>query len=243
MKYDVFISYASEDRDTVARQLADQLRALGLSVWFDQTALKVGDNLRASIDAGLSQSKFGVVILSKYFFAKEWTKLELEGLFSRDVLGGKVILPVWHDVTQEEVSRFSPMLSNRLSADTQDGIPAVAQLLVASMADADSTETKSKAILTASSRINRLPSCPECNVRVSPTAELCPSCGYRLLGRENLKHCSRCAIDVIPINDPKYKFPLCPLCKGPLYSLTEFLLGIVIAFSIIAALLYVIANS
>ena len=36
-QWDVFISYASEDREAVARPLAALLRELGVTVWFDQT--------------------------------------------------------------------------------------------------------------------------------------------------------------------------------------------------------------
>ncbi|WP_185649566.1 toll/interleukin-1 receptor domain-containing protein [Clostridium sp. DJ247] len=38
MNYDVFISHASEDKDTLARQLADMLSILNLKVWYDDFA-------------------------------------------------------------------------------------------------------------------------------------------------------------------------------------------------------------
>jgi hypothetical protein len=47
---DVFISYASEDRDGVARPLAHVLRELGVTVWFDECELRIGDNLRRRLD-------------------------------------------------------------------------------------------------------------------------------------------------------------------------------------------------
>jgi hypothetical protein len=40
-------------------------------VWFDEFTLKVGDSLRRTIDHGLGYSRFGVVVLSPAFFAKE----------------------------------------------------------------------------------------------------------------------------------------------------------------------------
>jgi hypothetical protein len=43
---DVFISYSSEERDTVAKPLAELLISIGVSVWFDKYDLKVGDSLR-----------------------------------------------------------------------------------------------------------------------------------------------------------------------------------------------------
>lgn len=46
--YDVFISHASEDKDAVVRPLAHALREGGLSVWYDEFELKLGDSLRRS---------------------------------------------------------------------------------------------------------------------------------------------------------------------------------------------------
>ena len=69
--WDAFISHASEDKDDFVRPLADGLTECGLSVWFDEFELKVGDRLRESIDRGLSQSRFGIVVLSPHFFEKQ----------------------------------------------------------------------------------------------------------------------------------------------------------------------------
>jgi hypothetical protein len=43
MPWDVFISHASEDKEPLARQLADLLRAQGVSVWLDESELTLGD--------------------------------------------------------------------------------------------------------------------------------------------------------------------------------------------------------
>ena len=81
-KYDVFISHAGEDKDAIVRPLAHALRERGVSVWYDEFSLRVGDSLRRSIDLGISNSRFGLVVLSKPFFAKGWSQYELDGLVS-----------------------------------------------------------------------------------------------------------------------------------------------------------------
>ena len=121
-KWDVFVSHASEDKVEVADPLVEELRNIGLNVWYDTTELFLGDSLRKKIDDGLSKSKYGVVILSKSFFEKEWPNKELNALFSREIEGSKVILPIWHNVTQEDVLAFSPMLSDKLAINTSKGI-------------------------------------------------------------------------------------------------------------------------
>jgi TIR domain len=125
---DAFISHASEDKETVARPLAEHLRELGHSLWFDEHELVVGDSLSESIDRGLSTSRFGVVILSHAFFAKQWPRRELRGLVAKEVLDGeRVILPVWHDIDARDVARFSPPLADVLAARTSDELDDVAR--------------------------------------------------------------------------------------------------------------------
>ncbi len=79
--WDIFISHASEDKDTVARPLAERLRSLGLRVWYDEFTLSLGDSLRQSIDYGLANSRFGVAVLSPNCLTKNWSKKELDGLY------------------------------------------------------------------------------------------------------------------------------------------------------------------
>lgn len=129
-QWDFFICHASEDKHDVVEPLAAELERLGCSVWLDQWTLSIGDSLSEKIDHGLERSKYGVVVLSKSFFAKKWTKRELSGLVQKEVAGEKVILPVWHDVDEEDVRSFSLTLVDKVAARTSDGIPHVASQLV-----------------------------------------------------------------------------------------------------------------
>lgn len=130
MKYDVFISHASEDKDDVARPLATRLESLGLRVWFDECQLTIGDSLRREIDRGLIESRFGVIILSPAFLAKEWPNKELDGLVAREDGRGKVILPIWHKVTNIDIGRFSPILADKLAISTDRGLAVVANSIL-----------------------------------------------------------------------------------------------------------------
>ena len=116
--HDVFISHASEDKDDVVRPLAIALKEKGLSVWYDEFELKIGDSLRRKIDKGLATSKFGIVVLSRNFIKKGWTNYELDGIMTRVVDGGQVLLPIWHDITKKEVVDYSPSLADKLARNT-----------------------------------------------------------------------------------------------------------------------------
>ncbi|WP_026706565.1 DUF1883 domain-containing protein [Flavobacterium soli] len=117
-QYDVFISHASEDKDEVVRPLAQALKSEGLSVWYDEFELKIGDSLRRKIDKGLANSKFGIVVLSKDFIRKGWTNYELDGIITKSVSGEQIVLPIWHNITKKEVIDFSPSLADKLARNT-----------------------------------------------------------------------------------------------------------------------------
>ena len=121
-EFDIFICHASEDKKEFVEPLARELRERGLRVWYDSFTLKLGDRLRSAIDKGLSFSRFGVVVLSPSFCRKDWPKRELEGLLALERDGHKVILPLWHGVTVEDVTRFSPMLADRVALSSETPI-------------------------------------------------------------------------------------------------------------------------
>jgi len=49
---------------TIARPLYDALVRAGVTVWYDDAVLTIGDSLRRKIDEGLSRCRFGIVILN-----------------------------------------------------------------------------------------------------------------------------------------------------------------------------------
>lgn len=129
MNYDVFISYASEDRQEVAKPLQKLLTDAGLRVWFDDTELDLGDGLKAHLDHAISQSRYAVAILSSHYVKKTWTNNELAAFFSLENRNRKVILPIRHRMTQEDISKFSPLLANRLSVSTAEGLNHVSETI------------------------------------------------------------------------------------------------------------------
>lgn len=117
--HDVFISHASEDKDEIAGPLARLLVDRGLAVWYDEFSLTIGDSLRRDIDRGLASSQFGVLVLSPHFFEKEWTKAELDGLVAKQRASGeKVLLPIWHRITKDDVLTNSPTLADLKALNT-----------------------------------------------------------------------------------------------------------------------------
>lgn len=117
-RHDVFISHASEDKDAIVRSLANALTRKGLKVWYDEFTLRIGDSLRQKIDRGLATSRVGLVVLSPSFIAKGWTNYELDGIVTRTVSGEQILLPIWHNITKQQVIDFSPSLADKVARST-----------------------------------------------------------------------------------------------------------------------------
>jgi hypothetical protein len=138
--FDVFISHASEDKDSVVRALAAALNDdHGLRVWYDEFELRIGDSLRRKIDAGIARSRFGVVVLSHSFFAKNWSQYELDGLVVREMHDGRqIILPLWHNISKDEIIAKSPSLADKVALQTATStIDEIADQVAAVVGEAD----------------------------------------------------------------------------------------------------------
>ena len=122
--WDIFLSYAREDR-VEALELAQQLRVEGLDAWHDELLVHLGDPLRRSIDRGLADSRYGVVLLSHAFFEKRWPQRELDALFALEEQGRKKLLPVLKCLSRADLADVSPLISDRVSASLDDGMDHV----------------------------------------------------------------------------------------------------------------------
>ena len=70
----IFLSYASQDVEA-ARRICDAFRAVGLEVWFDQSALRGGDAWDASIRRQIKECALFVPVISAN------TQVRAEGYF------------------------------------------------------------------------------------------------------------------------------------------------------------------
>lgn len=129
--HDVFVSHASEDKDRFVRPLAEALRVGSINVWYDEWELEVGDRLVERINDGLARSRFGVVVPSPAFFAKNWPRAELQALATLEMKDGRDrLLPVWLDLGSDEIGDFAPLLLGRLALQASEGVDEVAGGLI-----------------------------------------------------------------------------------------------------------------
>ena len=116
--WDVFISHSSEDKDGFVRPLAHSLTALGLSVWYDEFSLRLGESLSGSIDVGLRESRRGILVITPAFLRKRWPQAEYRALLQREVDEGDVLVPLWHGVSRKSIRTYSPLLADKVALIT-----------------------------------------------------------------------------------------------------------------------------
>lgn len=150
----LFICHASEDQPDFVKPLADKL-AKEFEVWYAPYELHLGDSLREKIDVGLKKCDYGIVVVSHAFFAKNWPQSELDALFALEKQSRKIILPIWKDVTKDDVQEYSPLLAARLAANVSQGIEQVVDAIRLAIGAAQKQRELS-ALETATSKVAKL---------------------------------------------------------------------------------------
>ena len=116
---DIFLCHAWDDRQSVAKELYDLLVARGVSVWFSEQDIGLGEPFLRAIDKGLAKSRIGIVLVTpallKRLPAAGVADKELSVLLARDQL-----VPVVDKTTYDALRDVSPMLASRNGLDTAE---------------------------------------------------------------------------------------------------------------------------
>lgn len=112
----VFISHTSSDKDLLVRPLVRAMQDHGVDAWFDEISMQPGDSLVRTIDKGLIDCDFAVIVVSPAFMRKKWPEYEFASLVSRELHGSrKLIVPVWFNVSREDVAAYSLAFADKLA--------------------------------------------------------------------------------------------------------------------------------
>ena len=128
---DVFICHDSRDRESFVRPLAQALSKRMVKVWYDEFSIALGESVLEKIEEGLRECRFGIVILSSHFLeGKPWSRREFRSLSARETESNmKVILPLWVNVTREDVAAYSQDLADKKALNATDGIERIADAI------------------------------------------------------------------------------------------------------------------
>ncbi len=115
----IFLCHAWDDRQGVAKELYDLLVIRGVTVWFSENDISLGEPFLRAIDRGLAKSRIGIVLVTpallKRLPAAGVADKELSVLLARDQL-----VPIVHNTTYGALRDVSPMLASRNGLDTAD---------------------------------------------------------------------------------------------------------------------------
>ncbi len=104
-KINIFISHTSKDHDFVwelTKKLKKDLSNI-VNIFIDDWEIKVGDSMVGKIDEAAQNADFFIIVLSKYSLKQEWIQREIDIAFTRLIQKKSKILPVWLDISEEQV--------------------------------------------------------------------------------------------------------------------------------------------
>ncbi len=111
--YDVFISHARKDKLTYVNSLKNEIKKLGVNIFYDTDVIDWGDNWKAAILDGTAKSEFAIIVISENFFGREWTEIELKEFLERqNATKQKIVLPLLHGITVEKLKEKYPSLGD-----------------------------------------------------------------------------------------------------------------------------------
>lgn len=125
-----FISHVFEDKKEIADPLNQALRAAGFKVWYSGSDLRTGDDLNQTILGIIPTCKYAIVIISPDYLKSEWANKELNAIEALEASGQKIILPVWHNLSQKEIKTAFPFLADRFAVFSSQGMQTIIPKLI-----------------------------------------------------------------------------------------------------------------
>ncbi|HBH26514.1 MAG TPA: hypothetical protein DDX54_03835 [Rhodospirillaceae bacterium] len=110
-----FICHDAKDKDIFVKDLVLQLSRKMCPVWYDEFSIRPGDDIRKKIDEGIKKSKKCVIIISKNLIDNtRWADREVGCILEKEMKERKtVIIPVWLNVSHNEVYDYDAFLSGK----------------------------------------------------------------------------------------------------------------------------------
>lgn len=119
LEYDVFLSHANADKENLIEELNTSLKKLGIKIFYDKEELEWGDNWKDRILNGTKKAEFAIIVISQNFFDREWTERELNEFLNRQNQNGqKLILPILHNITIQQLKEKYPSVADIQAIDS-----------------------------------------------------------------------------------------------------------------------------
>lgn len=133
-KRDVFICHASADKLSLARPLNAALIARGLSVWYDEAEIGLGENIVNALQRGLASSRYVAALITPAFLEGQGhhRREELNAALSMQInRGTTVVIPIVAGVDHARLEQELPFVAARRYDSLARGVEQVADSLSA----------------------------------------------------------------------------------------------------------------
>ena len=118
-EYDVFLSHANKDKNTYVNRLYKALSSLGVNIYYDKDSIEWGDKWKEHILDGTAKSEFAIIVISENYFGREWAEKELNEFLNRqNGEGQKIILPITHKISLEQLREKYPSVADIQTIDS-----------------------------------------------------------------------------------------------------------------------------
>lgn len=124
----LFLSHAWEDKESFIEPLYQALKD-EYDVWYDKARITLGDSIYEKISEGIRECDFGVVVFSPAFLRKNWTQEEFNGLKALQTEKRKVILPILHKLTIDDLKAKWPIEAGKFAISSSEGIAAIVEAI------------------------------------------------------------------------------------------------------------------
>lgn len=143
MKSDAFICFIFDDRESIAIPLKKELKKFDKNYNISLIEISERDvsSIKNKFEEGLNIARYGIIILSEPLLKLISYNSELDKfIIKQNVSGKRIILPVWHNVNPEIVRKYSPALTDWLSATTDNGVDDAAAMIVKAIKPSETNE-------------------------------------------------------------------------------------------------------
>lgn len=117
----VFVSHASEDKETYVRPIVKDLSKCYIKTWYDEDEIMPGDNLRKSIfKDGLDKADVALIFFTRNSLKSRWVDREIKHVLREELKDGndfdlsKIISVFDSQETYDEISDKYPELTDDL---------------------------------------------------------------------------------------------------------------------------------
>ncbi|MEQ8823274.1 MAG: reverse transcriptase domain-containing protein [Filomicrobium sp.] len=124
--YDVFISHASEDKETIARPIFEACKRAGVKAFLDEAHIGFGQSFASKINTALGSSRTVLAIVSPHSTTKEWPLEEMNTALALEIDGDKKVLPVM--VGNPDLTHLPLMRTKRWVTWDNNAEPVVREL-------------------------------------------------------------------------------------------------------------------